>query len=277
MRQLLEDLRGCPCVMVVFFSSARSRSRKACSCRKRGGVLLPGGIVVEREHAAVQARLGDRARDDGRRRRCARGRRCCRWPTMPAAPPIVQCAPMRALPAMPTQPAIAVCAPMRTLWPIWIRLSSLTPSSITVSSSAPRSMQVLAPISTSSPMRTRAELLDLLPAAVGRARSRSRRRRSPTPLCTMQRAPIGSRRPSVTRGAEARAAPIAAAAADEAVRRRSTAPSPIAAPASTTANAPIDDVGADAARRVDHRAGVDAGRRRAAASRSAHHWVSRAK
>ena len=31
---------------------------------------------------------------------------------MPAPPPIMQCAPMVALPAMPTQPAIAVCAPM---------------------------------------------------------------------------------------------------------------------------------------------------------------------
>ena len=57
------------------------------------------------------------------------------------------------------------------LWPIWIWLSSLTPSSITVSSSAPRSMVVLAPISTSSPMRTRADLRDLdpAPAVVGDA------------------------------------------------------------------------------------------------------------
>ena len=55
---------------------------------------------------------------------------------------------------MPAQPAIAVCSPMRTLWPIWIWLSSFTPSPITVSSIAPRSIVVLAPISTSLPMRT---------------------------------------------------------------------------------------------------------------------------
>ncbi len=55
---------------------------------------------------------------------------------------------------MPVQPAITVCAPITQLWATWIWLSSLTPSSITVSSSAPRSMVVLAPISTSSPMRT---------------------------------------------------------------------------------------------------------------------------
>ncbi len=66
----------------------------------------------------------------------------------------MQRSPMIVLPEMPVQAAMTVCAPMRTLWPIWIRLSSLTPSSITVSSIAPRSMVVLAPISTSSPMRT---------------------------------------------------------------------------------------------------------------------------
>ena len=70
------------------------------------------------------------AADRAMARRCARGPRC-----PPARPSrcVHRC---------------ARCAPT------WIRLSSLTPSSITVSSSAPRSMQVLAPISTSSPMRT---------------------------------------------------------------------------------------------------------------------------
>ena len=72
---------------------------------------------------------------------------------------------MRALPAMPTQPAIAVCAPIRQLWPIWIWLSSLTSSSITVSSIAPRSIVVLAPISTSAPIDHAADLRDLEPAA----------------------------------------------------------------------------------------------------------------
>src|SRR6476620_9706405 len=61
---------------------------------------------------------------------------------------------MRALPATAEQPAMAVCAPMWTLWPIWIWLSRRTSSSSTVSSSAPRSMVVLAPISQSSPTAT---------------------------------------------------------------------------------------------------------------------------
>ena len=61
---------------------------------------------------------------------------------------------MVTLPEIPLQPAITVCSPTTQLWPIWIWLSSLQPSSITVSSSAPRSMVVLAPTSTSSPMRT---------------------------------------------------------------------------------------------------------------------------
>ena len=58
----------------------------------------------------------------------------CRWPEIIAAPPIRQLRPMRVDPAMPTQPAIAVCAPMTQLCPIWIWLSSLTSSSMTVSS-----------------------------------------------------------------------------------------------------------------------------------------------
>ena len=76
------------------------------------------------------------------------------WSAMPDAPPTVQWRPMSELPATPTQPAIAVCAPMRQLWPIWIWLSSFTPSSMTVSSRVPRSIVVFAPISTSSPIVT---------------------------------------------------------------------------------------------------------------------------
>ena len=41
-----------------------------------------------------------------------------KWPRIMAAPPILQCLPMIALPAMPVQPAITVCAPMRQLWAI---------------------------------------------------------------------------------------------------------------------------------------------------------------
>ena len=37
------------------------------------------------------------------------------WPTMTTAPPIMQRAPIRALPAMPTNAAIAVCSPIWTL------------------------------------------------------------------------------------------------------------------------------------------------------------------
>ncbi len=73
---------------------------------------------------------------------------------MPTMPPIMQRWPILVLPEMPTQPAITVCAPMCTLWPTCTWLSILTPSSITVSSMAPRSIVVLAPISTSSPSCT---------------------------------------------------------------------------------------------------------------------------
>jgi hypothetical protein len=86
------------------------------------------------------------------------------WPLMNAAPPILQLLPMRVLPATPTQPAIAVWRPIRQLWPIWIWLSSFTSSSMTVSSSAPRSIVVLAPISTSAADHDPADLRDLEPA-----------------------------------------------------------------------------------------------------------------
>ena len=76
-----------------------------------------------------------------------------RWPEMPAgADHAARTDPGAA--ATPAQPAMMVCAP-RARWAIWIWLSSLTPSPITVSSSAPRSTVVLAPISTSLPRTTR--------------------------------------------------------------------------------------------------------------------------
>ena len=78
---------------------------------------------------------------------------------------------MTVLPETPVQAAIAVCAPMRTLCAIWIRLSSFTPSSSTVSPMAPRSMVVLAPISTSAPTRTAADLRHLQPRAAHRGKA----------------------------------------------------------------------------------------------------------
>ena len=61
---------------------------------------------------------------------------------------------------------MAVWAPTCTLWPIWMRLSSFTPFSMTVSPRAPRSIVVFAPISTSSPIPHPAELGDLHPDPV---------------------------------------------------------------------------------------------------------------
>ena len=72
-----------------------------------------------------------------------------------AAPPILHLRPMRVDPAIPTQAAIAVPAPITQLCPIWIRLSSLTSFSISVSSIVPRSIVVFAPTSTRSPISTR--------------------------------------------------------------------------------------------------------------------------
>ena len=72
-----------------------------------------------------------------------------------APPPTVQRAPMTALPAMPTQPAIAECAPILHVVADLdevVELDAVLDHGVV--ERAPRSMQVLAPISTSSPMRT---------------------------------------------------------------------------------------------------------------------------
>ena len=78
-----------------------------------------------------------------------------------------------ASPDRDTGPRWRCGAPMCTLWPIWMRLSSFTPFSMTVSSRAPRSIVVFAPISTSSPIPHSAELGDLHPdpGVVGDAES----------------------------------------------------------------------------------------------------------
>ena len=135
------------------------------------------------------------------------------------------------------QPAITVCAPITQLWATWIWLSSFTPSSITVSSSAPRSMVVLAPISTSSPMRTRADLRDLDPApAVARhaetvgADHRARvQDRSARRSCSRRRSVTRAmqhafrRRSPTSLADDCNAAPMHGALADRASARRSTA------------------------------------------------------
>src|SRR6478609_5770867 len=154
-RQLLQDLmdvhHGRRCH--GFFSRALMRSRRLCSCLSAAAffsqdalssmgntpVYMPGLWMVREMKVPVETKVPSAM---------------LMWPWMRAAPPIMQLAPMTALPAMPVQAATAVLRPMRTLCATWTRLSSFTPSSITVSASAPRSMQVLAPISTSSPMRT---------------------------------------------------------------------------------------------------------------------------
>ncbi len=114
------------------------------------------------------------------------------WPAIIAAPPILQLRPMVVLPAIPAQPAIAVWAPMRQLCPIWIWLSSLTSSSITVSPIAPRSIVVLAPISTSAPMIVRPSwgTLTQRPSCSAMPKPSAP---ITAPACKMVRAPIDER------------------------------------------------------------------------------------
>src|SRR5437762_7042259 len=233
MRQLFQNL-----VNVhhgVFFSSARTRSRKACSWRKVAAffsqaelssmgntpVYCPG-LRIDRVAADPIETITWSA--------------SVIWPRIIAAPPIWQCAPIVVLPATAEQPAITVCAPMCTLWAIWIRLSSFTPSSMTVSSSAPRSMQVLAPISTSSPMRTApsCSIFSQRPCVGAKPKPSAP---ITTPLWTMPRSPMRQPLPSTTCGASRVAAPTIASAPMRQLAPM-TAASPIRAPASMTASAP---------------------------------------
>ena len=154
-----------------------------------------------------------------------------RWPAIIAAPPMRQLRPMIVLPAMPTQPATAVCAPMRQLWPIWIWLSSLTSSSMTVSSSAPRSIVVLAPTSQSAPITTRAicGILSHTPSSSAMPKPSAP---ITAPECTIVRAPIAQRAYTDTCGYRCASAPISTSSA-------SVQPAPTTARAPTRARAPI--------------------------------------
>ena len=120
---------------------------------ERGGVLFPGRIVVDGKDAGVVAGLRMERVTRENEEMCTLSA-SVRWPRMPALPPMVQCAPMVALPATPTQPAMAVCLPMRTLCADLDQVVELHAVLDHRVAQRARSMQVLAPISTSLPMRT---------------------------------------------------------------------------------------------------------------------------
>ena len=72
---------------------------------------------------------------------------------------------MTALPEMPVRAAMTQFSPIWTLWPTWTRLSILVPRPMRVAPRAPRSMVVLAPISTSSAISNAPDLGELMVAA----------------------------------------------------------------------------------------------------------------
>ena len=156
------------------------------------------------------------------------------------------------LPAMPACAAIMVPRPMRTLCAICTRLSMQQPWPITVSGPAPRSMVVLAPISTSSSMSTRpswgTRTLPLLSAAKPKPSWPIRPpgkidTREPTRQWLSEAlAPIRVSSPISTAGPDRRVGADQAASADARTR--------------------LDDgAGFDATSRADHGCGVDDRRR----------------
>ena len=144
---------------------------------------------------------------------------------------------------------MAVCAPMRTLWPIWIWLSRRTSSSSTVSSIAPRSMVVLAPISQSSPITTPPSCgtLSQRPASIARPKPSAP---STAPGCTRTRWP----KPHAGHQRDAR--DQFAAGADHAIVADDAARADHGACLDAAARADTDER-ADVRGRVDVRAGVD--------------------
>ena len=73
-------------------------------------------------------------------------------PMTPDKPPILKFLPITVDPAIAHEAAIAEFLPIITLCAIWIWLSNLTPSCISVSEIAPRSIEQHAPISTFEPI-----------------------------------------------------------------------------------------------------------------------------
>ena len=149
-------------------SSVATRARRARRDRRIcDATLLPLAVRQHRERRRCR-RPGASIELDTRRvaaRDRPRRRRSDRWPEIIAAPPILQLRPMRVAAGDADAAGDRRVRADPQLWPIWIWLSSLTSSSITVSSIAPRSIVVLAPISHVVADHHAADLRDLEPAA----------------------------------------------------------------------------------------------------------------
>ena len=181
--------RAQPLAQARAAAAAWRRSFPTTHCRRRGtGRCSWPGLRIER----VTMVAADDVHVVGQ----------LRWPRMigAAADRAVarRCVP---LPATPTQPAIAVCAPMCTLCADLdqvVELDAVLDHGVVeraaVDAGVGADLDVVADAH-------RAELLDLLPAALRAARSRSRRRRSPRrgARCSARR--CVQRSPSVTRAA----------------------------------------------------------------------------
>ena len=120
----------------------------------------PGHLAQElpdRHRRDAAPDLARRARRASRRRLppAARRRRSSTWSASPTRRPSAPRRPSSRCPRGRSGRRSTQLRPITTLWAIWTRLSILVFSPITVSSQAPRSIQVLAPIATSSWMITR--------------------------------------------------------------------------------------------------------------------------
>jgi hypothetical protein len=159
---------------------------------ERGSVLFPARIVVDGKHTGVLTRLGIERVTTVAAEMCTWSA-SSRWPSTMAPPPTVQCAPMRGAAGHAHAAGhgrvladVHVVADLDQV----VELDAVFDDGVL---SAPRSMQVLAPISTSSPMRTAPSCSILTHRPV--AQSRSHRRRSPHPRAQCSARQCGSFRP----------------------------------------------------------------------------------
>src|SRR3989344_2892768 len=129
------------------------------------------------------------------------------WSATPARQPNWAPSPIATLPEMPVWAAMTQFRPTRTLWAICTRLSILVFSPIAVSSNAPRSIVVLAPMETPSWMITRPSWgMSIRPFGPAVAPKPGSPMRAPDRIFT--RSPIRAN-PMVTLGAMSQSRPMA--------------------------------------------------------------------
>ncbi len=117
------------------------------------------------------------------------------WSLAPTWPPMITLLPTRVLPAMPTCPANMQLLPMTQLWAMCTLSSNFVPEPTMVAEMVARSMVLLAPISTSSPMNT-VPIWGILRCPEDCCKNPKPSEPMTAPACSRQRSPMLTRSPT---------------------------------------------------------------------------------